>query len=155
MSIGAIGAAATLPRFLAGSPAQAADPAWRLSDAQWRKRLQPDRYDILRHAGTETAFSSPLDHETRPGIYACAACNLPLFDAKTKYDSGTGWPSFYAPLPNAVATKSDYSLLEPRTEVHCRRCESHIGHVFDDGPKPTGLRYCMNGLALLFHPATH
>jgi len=124
-----------------------------LTDAEWRRRLSPEAYEVLRHAGTEYAFSSPLDHETRPGIYDCAGCALPLFDAKTKFDSGTGWPSFYQPLPNAVATTTDTSLFETRTEVHCRRCGGHLGHVFDDGPKPTGLRYCMNGVALAFKPA--
>jgi peptide-methionine (R)-S-oxide reductase len=123
------------------------------SDEQWRTRLSPEAYDVLRHAGTESPFSSPLDHETRAGIYACAGCALPLYDAKTKFDSGTGWPSFYEPLPHAVATSTDTSLLETRTEVHCSRCGGHLGHVFDDGPKPTGLRYCMNGVALAFHPA--
>jgi peptide-methionine (R)-S-oxide reductase len=123
------------------------------SDEQWRTRLSPEAYDVLRHAGTESPFSSPLDHETRAGTYACAGCALPLYDAKTKFDSGTGWPSFWAPLPHAVATSTDTSLLETRTEVHCSRCGGHLGHVFDDGPKPTGLRYCMNGVALAFHPA--
>jgi peptide-methionine (R)-S-oxide reductase len=123
------------------------------TDAQWRARLGSEAYDVLRHAGTETAFSSPLDHETRPGTYACAGCALPLFDAKTKFDSGTGWPSFYQPLPKAVATSSDSTFGMTRTEVHCSRCGGHLGHVFDDGPPPTGLRYCMNGVALAFHPA--
>lgn len=122
-------------------------------DATWRKRLSPESYDVLRHAGTEAPFSSPLDHETRHGIYACAGCALALFSSKTKYDSGTGWPSFWAPLPDAVSTKADHELaFEDRTEVHCRRCLGHLGHVFDDGPKPTGLRYCMNGVALAFKP---
>ncbi|MFY9779918.1 MAG: peptide-methionine (R)-S-oxide reductase MsrB [Candidatus Baltobacteraceae bacterium] len=121
------------------------------SDAQWRAILQPQQYEVLRRHGTEPPFSSPLDHEKRPGTYACAGCALALFDSKTKFDSGTGWPSFYAPLPGAVATTSDTSLFMVRTEVHCRRCGGHLGHVFDDGPKPTGLRYCMNGVALDFH----
>ncbi|MGP6159309.1 MAG: peptide-methionine (R)-S-oxide reductase MsrB [Vulcanimicrobiaceae bacterium] len=124
------------------------------SDAKWRAMLQPQQYAVLRGHGTEAPFSSPLDHETRGGTYACAGCDLPLFDSKTKFDSGTGWPSFYAPLPNAVATTPDSSLFMVRTEVHCRRCGSHLGHVFDDGPKPTGLRYCMNGVALDFHLRT-
>ncbi|MDB5040921.1 MAG: msrB [Candidatus Eremiobacteraeota bacterium] len=122
------------------------------SDAEWRKLLPPEAYDVLRHEGTEYAFSSVLDHEKRAGSYACRGCDLPLFSSKTKYDSGTGWPSFWAPLPNAVATKTDVKMIVPRTEVHCRRCEGHLGHVFDDGPKPTGLRYCMNGVALRFKP---
>jgi peptide-methionine (R)-S-oxide reductase len=124
------------------------------SAAQWRAILKPEQYDVLRRHGTETAFSSPLDHETRAGTYACAGCALALFDSKTKFDSGTGWPSFYAPLPDAVATTTDTSFYMVRTEVHCRRCGGHLGHVFDDGPKPTGLRYCMNGVALDFHPKT-
>ena len=123
------------------------------SDAEWRKLLTPESYDVLRHAGTERPFSSPLDEEKRRGTYACAGCDLALFSSKTKYDSGSGWPSFWAPLPNAVVTKSDSSLLMTRTEVRCRRCDGHLGHVFDDGPKPTGLRYCMNGVALRFKPA--
>jgi peptide-methionine (R)-S-oxide reductase len=122
------------------------------SDEEWRKLLSPESYEVLRHAGTERPFSSPLDDEKRPGTYACAACNLALFSSKTKYDSGSGWPSFWAPLPNAVVTKTDKSLLMVRDEVRCRRCDSHLGHVFDDGPKPTGLRYCMNGVALRFRP---
>jgi peptide-methionine (R)-S-oxide reductase len=122
------------------------------SDAEWRKLLPPESYEVLRHAGTERPFSSPLDEEKRSGTYVCAGCDLALFSSKTKYDSGTGWPSFWAPLPNAVVTKSDGSLLMARTEVRCRRCDGHLGHVFDDGPKPTGLRYCMNGVALRFRP---
>ena len=125
-----------------------------LSDADWRKRLSPAAYDVLRREATEMPFSSPLDHETRRGTYDCAGCALALFSSKTKYDSGTGWPSFWAPLPNAVATKADFELAEERTEVHCRRCLGHLGHVFDDGPKPTGLRYCMNGVALKFIPGS-
>jgi peptide-methionine (R)-S-oxide reductase len=123
-----------------------------LSDEQWRQRLGPQRFEILRRAGTEAPWSSPLETEHRHGTYACAGCNLALFSSATKFESGTGWPSFYAPLPNAVRTKADYLLVEPRTEVHCRRCGGHLGHVFNDGPKPTGLRYCMNGLALVFTP---
>ena len=121
-------------------------------DAEWRKLLPPESYDVLRHEGTERAFSSPLDEEKRAGTYACLGCDLPLFSSKTKFDSGTGWPSFWAPLPNAVATRSDSSMFMARTEVHCARCAGHLGHVFDDGPKPTGLRYCMNGVALRFRP---
>ena len=122
------------------------------SDEQWRKLLPPESYEVLRHEGTERPFSSPLDGEERAGTYACEGCDLPLFSSKTKFHSGTGWPSFYAPLPNAVVTKTDHAMFMARTEVHCRRCAGHLGHVFDDGPKPTGLRYCMNGVALRFRP---
>jgi peptide-methionine (R)-S-oxide reductase len=124
------------------------------TDAEWRKLLTPAQYRILRQHGTERAGTSPLDHEKRKGTFACAGCDLPLFSSATKFDSGTGWPSFYAPLDNAVGTTEDRSFLMVRTEVHCRRCGGHLGHVFDDGPKPTGLRYCINGLALNFTPAT-
>jgi peptide-methionine (R)-S-oxide reductase len=123
-----------------------------LTDAEWRSRLTPEQYAVLRGHGTEPAWSSPLEDEHREGTYACAGCDLPLFSSATKFDSGTGWPSFWAPLPNAVLTSIDNSWIETRTEVHCRRCGGHLGHVFDDGPKPTGLRYCINGVALTFHP---
>jgi peptide-methionine (R)-S-oxide reductase len=123
------------------------------SPAEWRRQLGPARFEILREAGTERPFSSPLDSEHRPGQFRCAGCGQPLFDSSTKFDSGTGWPSFYRPLPHAVVTRSDRSLLMQRTEVLCSRCGGHLGHVFPDGPKPTGLRYCMNGLALIFVPA--
>ncbi|MDP1585631.1 MAG: peptide-methionine (R)-S-oxide reductase MsrB [Bradyrhizobium sp.] len=125
----------------------------KLTDAEWRKRLTPVQYDILRKHGTERAGTSPLNQEKRKGIYACAGCDLPLFDSATKFESGTGWPSFYEPLPNAVGTKTDRSFFMTRTEVHCIRCLGHQGHVFNDGPKPTGLRYCMNGVAMKFVPA--
>ena len=123
------------------------------TDAQWRKILTPAQYNILRQAGTEPPFSSPLLSETRPGTYHCAGCALAVFSAKTKYDSGEGWPSFWAPLPHAVLTADDTSLGMDRTEIHCRRCGGHLGHVFPDGPPPTGLRYCIDGLALTFTPA--
>jgi peptide-methionine (R)-S-oxide reductase len=123
------------------------------SDAEWKKRLSPKQYDVLRREATERAGSSPLNKEKRKGIYACAGCSLPLYSSATKFESGTGWPSFWKPLPNAVGTRADNSLLFKRTEVHCRRCGGHLGHVFDDGPKPTGLRYCMNGAAMKFVPA--
>ena len=127
------------------------DTDWRnLSDAEWRKRLTPEQYNILRKHGTERAGTSPLNHEKRKGTFECAGCELALFSSDTKFESGTGWPSFYQPLPDAVATTTDRSFFMVRTEVHCRRCEGHLGHVFTDGPKPTGLRYCMNGLALKF-----
>ncbi|MDB5670622.1 MAG: hypothetical protein JWO25_1581 [Alphaproteobacteria bacterium] len=124
----------------------------QLSETEWRKRLSPAQYDVLRRAATEPPFSSPLDHEQRRGTYVCAGCALPLYASDTKFDSGTGWPSFFRPLPDAVVEKKDSSLLMERTEIVCRRCGGHLGHVFDDGPKPTGLRYCMNGLALRFIP---
>jgi peptide-methionine (R)-S-oxide reductase len=126
---------------------------WRnVSDAEWRKRLTPAHYDVLRKHGTERAGSSPLNHEKRKGVFECSGCALPLFSSDTKFESGTGWPSFYQPLPDAVGTKSDRSFFMTRTEVHCKRCLGHLGHVFDDGPPPTGLRYCMNGVALKFEP---
>ena len=121
--------------------------------AEWRRMLGPERYAILREASTERPFSSPLNNEHRKGTFVCAGCALPLFGSATKFDSGTGWPSFWRPLANALVTRADRSLLVERTEVLCRRCGGHLGHVFDDGPKPTGLRYCMNGLALQFRPA--
>lgn len=125
----------------------------RKAPAEWRRLLGPQRYRILREAGTERPFSSPLNKEHRRGTFTCAGCGLPLFSSATKFDSGTGWPSFYRPLPKSVVTRTDRSLLMERTEVLCRRCGGHLGHVFEDGPKPTGLRYCMNGLALKFRPA--
>ncbi len=121
------------------------------TDAEWRHLLSPEAYEVLRQQGTEAPGSSPLDHEFAEGRYDCAGCATPLFSSQTKFDSGTGWPSFYAPLPNAISTQSDSSLLMERTEVHCKTCGGHLGHVFDDGPRPTGLRYCMNGVALTFH----
>ena len=121
-----------------------------LSDAEWRKRLNPAQYSVLRKHGTERPGSSALNDEKRKGTFACAGCDLPLFSSETKYESGTGWPSFYQPLDNAIGTKTDRSFFMARTEVHCKRCLGHLGHVFDDGPKPTGLRYCMNGVAMKF-----
>lgn len=147
-------AAAAANRLLAGQPpANPGTFAVAHSDTEWRSLLTPAQYNILRLQGTERAFSSPLDHEHRPGTFACAGCDLPLFSSTTKYDSGTGWPSFWQPLDKAVGTSDDTFLAMKRTEVHCARCGGHLGHVFNDGPPPTGLRYCMNGLALTFRPA--
>lgn len=122
------------------------------TDAEWRARLTPEQYYIMREHGTERPGTCALLVEKRPGTFSCAGCDTPLFEGKVKFESGTGWPSFYQPLPNAVATMDDGSLGMQRTEVHCRRCGGHLGHLFDDGPKPTGLRYCMDGLALKFEP---
>jgi peptide-methionine (R)-S-oxide reductase len=125
----------------------------KLTDADWRKRLTPQQYDVLRKHGTERAGTSPLNHEKHTGTFACAGCSLPLFSSDTKFESGTGWPSFYQPLPGSVDTTADRSFFMTRIEVHCHRCAGHLGHVFDDGPAPTGRRYCMNGVSLKFEPA--
>ena len=127
----------------------------KFSDMDWRQRLTANQYMILRQHGTERAGSSPLNKEKRKGTFTCAGCDLPLFSSDTKFESGTGWPSFYQPLTNAVETKTDRSFFMTRTEVHCARCLGHLGHVFDDGPPPTGLRYCMNGVALKFVAGGH
>lgn len=126
--------------------------AFVLTDEDWRARLSPESYAVLRRHKTERAGTSPLNHEKRPGTFLCAGCGHPLFDAATKYESGSGWPSFWQPLEGAVGTRVDRTLWMTRTEVHCRHCGGHLGHVFEDGPRPTGLRFCMNGLALDFRP---
>lgn len=122
------------------------------SDAEWRKILSPAAYAVLRKDATEAPYSSPLDKEKRKGLYVCRGCNKKLYSSAAKYDSGTGWPSFHSPLPGGIGTSTDYFIGYPRTEVHCARCGGHLGHVFDDGPKPTGKRYCMNGVAMRFIP---
>jgi peptide-methionine (R)-S-oxide reductase len=122
------------------------------SEDEWRRELSPDAFRVLRKHGTERAGTSPLDKEHRPGTFRCAGCGTPLFSSDVKFNSGTGWPSFWAPLEGAVETSVDRSLFMARTEVHCRRCGGHLGHVFEDGPAPTGLRYCMNGVAMQFEP---
>lgn len=137
----------------AGTPSSDAAAAWQLSDAEWKKRLTPAQYDVLRKEGTEPPGSSPLNGEKRKGAFHCAACDLPLFHSDMKYESGTGWPSFFTALPGALQTKTDYKLIYPRTEYHCARCGGHQGHVFNDGPPPTGKRFCNNGLALTFRSA--
>ena len=133
--------------------AKTADPLL-LPDAEWKKRLSPAAYGVLREEGTERAGSSPLNGEKRPGVFACAGCSLPLFTSAMKYESGTGWPSFFTMIPGALATKTDYKMIVPRTEYHCVRCGGHHGHLFDDGPAPTRQRYCNNGIALRFIPKT-
>ena len=149
-----LGAGFAVPVLAAcGSSAQAKTYKVSYTDAEWKKRLSPAAYQVLRHEDTEPPFSSPLDKEKRKGTFVCAGCGNELYSSTTKFDSGTGWPSFYRPLPGAVGTKTDFKIGYPRTEVHCADCGGHLGHVFKDGPKPTGLRYCMNGLAMKFRPA--
>lgn len=142
-----------------GSSAQAAtdryagSPFRKISDAEWRKRLPAKAYEVLRHEDTEYPGTSPLNKEKRRGTFVCAGCDLPLFKSEWKYESGTGWPSFYRAIPGSVDTKTDFKIGVPRKEYHCAQCLGHQGHIFDDGPQPTGLRYCNNGLALKFIPA--
>lgn len=144
-------AASVAPGVVAWARAEETFPVTH-TDAEWRKILAPDQYAVLREAATERPFTSPLLHEERHGVFRCAGCDLDLFSSSTKFDSGTGWPSFWAPLDNTVGTATDTSFGMVRTAVYCKRCGGHLGHVFDDGPQPTGLRYCMNGLALTFKP---
>lgn len=144
--------------LFAAGPALAADAyaasPWRkVSDAEWKKRLTPASYRVLRHEDTERAGTSPLNKEKRKGTFHCAGCDLPLFRSDWKYESGTGWPSFYTAIKGSVGTKTDYKIGVPRTEYHCARCLGHQGHIFEDGPRPTGLRYCNNGVALVFKAA--
>lgn len=153
LSLSGLGALAVTVGSCAGRAAAAETFEVTKTDAQWRAQLGPAAYDVLRHEGTERPFSSPLNDEHRKGVFACRGCALPLFASATKFDSGTGWPSFWAPLGNAVRTRRDSTLGMVRTEVHCRRCGGHLGHVFDDGPRPTGKRYCMNGAAMTFRAA--
>jgi peptide-methionine (R)-S-oxide reductase len=149
-----IGLSARAATAAAGGAATARRFEVEFDEAEWRRRLSPEQFQVLRKHATERAGSSPLDRERRVGLFHCAGCDRALFDSRSKYDSGTGWPSFWAPMEGAVGTQTDRSFFfQTRTEVHCARCGGHLGHVFDDGPPPTGKRYCMNGVALTFRPA--
>lgn len=154
MLLAVAGAAVLSARWLSGGAQAEKAKSFEIAKSadEWKKLLTPAQYYVLREHGTERPGTSPLNREKRKGVYSCAGCDLPLFSSETKYESGTGWPSFYDVLPDAVGTQTDRSLFMTRTEVHCRRCGGHLGHVFNDGPKPTGLRYCMNGVALKFTP---
>ena len=153
MALGGLTIAALSPMFKAAK-AFAAEVVEKLSktNEEWKKLLTPAQYNVLREEGTERPFTSPLLDEHREGVFACVACDLPLFPSKFKFDSGTGWPSFFDSIQGHIETKNDYALIIPRTEYHCARCGGHHGHVFEDGPKPTGLRYCNNGVVLKFIP---
>ena len=160
VGLGAVGAAAAagLSKILGGGSSEAAGHEAKTfpvsySDEEWRKRLSPEQHYVLRRHGTERAGTSPLDREKRKGTFVCAGCGQDLFASDTKFNSGTGWPSFFEPIPGAVETSEDDTFFMRRTEVHCANCGGHLGHVFEDGPKPTGLRYCMNGAAMTFRPA--
>jgi peptide-methionine (R)-S-oxide reductase len=150
-----LGTALAGAAFVALKPASASSGKFEITrtDAEWRKMLTKAQYKVMRQEGTERAFSSPLDKNYAAGTYECRGCDLPLYSSKHKFDSGTGWPSFWQSLPNAIGTKPDRKLFTVRTEVHCRRCGSHLGHVFDDGPAPTGKRHCLNGVSLVFKAA--
>jgi len=154
LRVATLAGGAEILRRLVGEPMAYAAPAYEVThtDAEWHKLLTSAQYQVLRKAGTETPFSSPLNGEKRTGEFACAGCALPLFSSDTKFDSGTGWPSFWKPIEGAVETHSDTTFGMTRVEVLCRRCGGHLGHVFKDGPPPTGLRYCMNGIAMVFKP---
>jgi peptide-methionine (R)-S-oxide reductase len=143
-----------MKRLFGGTRSETAETEYpvRLTDAEWRARLSPAAYAVLRKHATERAGTSPLDHEKRHGVFVCAGCATRLFPSETKFDSGTGWPSFFAPIEGAIGTTEDRSFFMARVEVHCSQCGGHLGHVFEDGPKPTGLRYCMNGDAMQFVP---
>jgi peptide-methionine (R)-S-oxide reductase len=151
VALAAIGG--TFPRFLRSAHAAEGKFEVTKSEAEWRAILTPEQYAVLREESTERPFTSPLNKEYRAGMFHCAGCDLPVYSSKTKYDSGTGWPSFWEAVDGAVGTKDDKSLFMLRTECHCARCGGHFGHVFDDGPPPTGMRHCINGLALTFKPA--
>ena len=155
MTLGAVAAALAGARALFVHPPALAAQTYELnrSDAEWQKLLSPEQYRVLRKAGTETPYSGPLNQEKRAGSYNCAGCALPLFSSTTKFESGTGWPSFWQPLAKSVVEETDNTLFMKRTEVLCKRCGGHLGHVFDDGPKPTGLLYCMNGVSMDFKAA--
>ncbi|MFC1748403.1 peptide-methionine (R)-S-oxide reductase MsrB [Pseudomonadota bacterium] len=152
LSLLAVSVAPLLSRHANASPTNSNENIGilHLTDYEWEKRLSPEQFRVLRDNGTERAHSSPLNHEKRSGTYVCAGCEQPLFSSAMKYDSGTGWPSFFKALPNAITTKKEFSMFYTRTEYHCSRCKGHQGHVFGDGPEPTGKRYCNNGVALKF-----